>query len=1188
MSRGRKVTEAYPLQQMHKVFLVSGALFAFAMGWMFWDDYDRPWKGYQREYILLQQQKKHDELKQIGKLEKQVAGLDARILTLEANLGAKEKIAKVQAQIEVLETAYGPAVQAMKFKKADVDAFKFKHDLAASHLMHARQAKHGVKEALANRDQAKRDLDKVRMVYDSLIAAVQKIAADLQTERKKLTKLEVGNKDAIKLAQLQKKRAPLAAKLDKLRKQKKQLSRGLGFWLRNAPMLDMLNPNLKVEQVVLPDMKIDIIFANVQTVDRCMTCHLPIDKPGWDKKKYKHPFRSHPNLDLFMGSTSPHPMLDFGCRSCHRGMGRATDFVRATHTPETAKQQKRWEKQYGWHMLHDKQWKKPQWQVSMIETGCVSCHDQIVDLQPMPWTQKYAKRKKSKKPRRPGIYAKFAGQKVYEGKQLFLRKGCNGCHLVASLKDVPKVGPSLERVASKLDIPFLRRWIEAPREFRPNTYMPHIFKIKHHLDQLADVDSTTLDFGSLQHRGSGKSVKKMLKTYPKRKGLLESVQHAEIAAISEYLYQNSAPLTLGTPQVENESAARRAGKSLFRDKGCLGCHKMKGFEVAGEAKQRFAPDLSQVGSKFAGGTGKKWLYTWLLDPRSYHRESRMPNPRLSKDEAANLAVYLDSLKLKGKRAKRFKKLLKAGDVDGDLVDMRLVTFLEGNMRTDQAWAIIGLLKGKKGKQVKRAWLGEKVISKQGCFGCHLMPKGTFVSNHIAGDAKLKGFLENNNLSKFVKPAQFNGMPGIGTELSAWGTKLMTKLDFGLRHDLPHTRWDFIINKLKTPRMFDEGLFKVYDDMLRMPHFDLSDDEARKISMFVMGQEKTKLAPRYIYADSDRNLQRRPWEMEAVAQSLADKPLSSWGASENTQYVEMLRRLTRKSKKTRLQQILDRLAQAKRLGKPQPKKQAQSDLSFALREQGRVEGRTAPQWVGGTSRRRAIIEGRKLVQQFNCQGCHLIEGRGWELRDYITKYRFPGLVEGEEDMASPPLLSQMGWVKKGYQARWRNFQGNRTKTAWLFNFLRDPDSSPTLRPWLKTKMPNFHMSVSQANTMTRYFAALAGTAWPNAANDVLPSKQDYKTAVKIFSKNDCFGCHIAKQAVGKKGAPDLERAGSRLRAEWVEHWINKPTHFIPFTDMPSNQVPTRKEARAVTRVIMSRKAMQKLMKDPDAQKDANKK
>jgi cytochrome c1 len=51
------------------------------------------------------------------------------------------------------------------------------------------------------------------------------------------------------------------------------------------------------------------------------------------------------------------------------------------------------------------------------------------------------------------------------------------------------------------------------------------------------------------------------------------------------------------------------------------------------------PQLAGTGSK----TAVNWLYAWLKDPKQYHPKTKMPNLRLSDQEAADVATYLAGL-----------------------------------------------------------------------------------------------------------------------------------------------------------------------------------------------------------------------------------------------------------------------------------------------------------------------------------------------------------------------------------------------------------------------------------------------------------------------------------------------------------------------------------------------------------------
>ena len=55
-------------------------------------------------------------------------------------------------------------------------------------------------------------------------------------------------------------------------------------------------------------------------------------KAGFENQA--NPHKTHPNLELYIGSKSPHPMKEVGCTVCHGGEGhRVTDFNAAAHTP---------------------------------------------------------------------------------------------------------------------------------------------------------------------------------------------------------------------------------------------------------------------------------------------------------------------------------------------------------------------------------------------------------------------------------------------------------------------------------------------------------------------------------------------------------------------------------------------------------------------------------------------------------------------------------------------------------------------------------------------------------------------------------------------------------------------------------------------------------------------------------------
>ena len=92
------------------------------------------------------------------------------------------------------------------------------------------------------------------------------------------------------------------------------------------------------------------------------------------------PYSSHPRLDLFVGSTSPHPMQTFGCTICHQGQGSATSFKWASHTPDDPIQAHQWHDEHGWFNNHH--WIFPMLPDRFEQSSCLKCHHQVVDLMP--------------------------------------------------------------------------------------------------------------------------------------------------------------------------------------------------------------------------------------------------------------------------------------------------------------------------------------------------------------------------------------------------------------------------------------------------------------------------------------------------------------------------------------------------------------------------------------------------------------------------------------------------------------------------------------------------------------------------------------------------------------------------------------------------------------------------------------
>jgi mono/diheme cytochrome c family protein len=124
-------------------------------------------------------------------------------------------------------------------------------------------------------------------------------------------------------------------------------------------------------------------------------------------------------------------------------------------------------------------------------------------------------------------------------------------------------------------------------------------------------------------------------------------------------------------------------------------------------------------------------------------------------------------------------------------------------------------------------VGEKTIGRYGCFGCH-------------------------TISGFEKASP------IGVELTEEGSKLVERLDFGFEEGkIPHTLPGWVHRKVMEPRVFDEGKVKRPEELLRMPKFWTSDEEAENVVTAVMSftKEQVPLAAQKQLTPDERSVER---------------------------------------------------------------------------------------------------------------------------------------------------------------------------------------------------------------------------------------------------------------------------------------------------------------------------------------------
>lgn len=779
----------YRISTLNKVFALSSIGLLALVGGMVLYDYVRGWKMFQVEFLRVQRERIEEQLAAARESmdAEALRELERRMEEGEAEV-ARNRLALREAEenLRSWEGKHYAADQNFRFAKAVLDSMRYEAEVSAlSKSRGWEQKKREYESQNAHVDRLKLILEDVTGKRDAAMARrdslVERIAAVEEQKKGMLAEIE---RLEVQLATVDVRRPE--------------------FLLLNAvPLLDFVSPTLKVQQVVVNDMFVDLKYLHMPRVDRCTTCHVAIDRPGFESREeaqrlldetetrlanfeippdqieatrarvdelrriatanrnLRNPYRTHPRLDTFVGSASPHPLLEYGCTACHRGLDRATEFARAGHTPSSQAQEARWEKVWGWERQPFLE--TPMYPRQYFEAGCVTCHSNQVTVD--------------------------AGASISQGTQMVELYGCFGCHKMDRwrFQDLRKPGPDLTAIAEKTTPQWAIRWLEDPKAFRPTTRMPSFF---------------------YQRNMVGPAVP------PVEAAENRKLQNAEIHAIVAYLFRNSS----GRIWPEGPVGDPARGEELVSTVGCLGCHVAQETVTGADGVVRAArrddfPLERNYGFNLVGSGTKSrpgWLFHWLKNPKNYYADAPMPDLRLTDAEAADITAWL----MEQQKPDFLARAVSPPDPQALRNLMR--TYMITSMTEREADARLDAMS----TEEQLVLLGQRTIEKYGCFGCH----------------EIDGFED-------AKP--------IGTELTTEGSKHIHLFDFGFVHDyeahdgkeehILHTVPSWIYNKVRSPRVWDDEREKSYQDKLKMPNFYFSESEAEAVTGVIVGMTSDSVA-----------------------------------------------------------------------------------------------------------------------------------------------------------------------------------------------------------------------------------------------------------------------------------------------------------------------------------------------------------
>ncbi len=511
-------------------------------------------------------------------------------------------------------------------------------------------------------------------------------------------------------------------------------------------------------------------------------------------------------------------------------------------------------------------------------------------------------------------------------------------------------------------------------------------------------------------------------------------------------------------------------KQLIFESGCFGCHEVKGYADV----PKIGPPLNDL----TGKTSPEWIYRWVKNPKDYNPHTRMPDFKLTDEEAEAITAYL--VKISGEST--YRPLRSRGAYAGG-----------------------------------SAQLGKRLFESVGCQACHTL-----------GDEQTVRLARGTSYD-------------IAPELTRVGSKVSP---------------DWLFDWLKNPRH--------YNPEARMPSLRLTDDEARHLVAYLMGQKDTRsLPPVNLALQDEAKIQRGDRLIREYGctgchsikgmenEGKVSVALSDFGRKK---YEQMDYGDTKELPKTAKEDYIEhedgtvsvkhtwagwvwgklknaRLYQTERIAQKMPVFSF-NDEEIALIRMfliSMTRDVPLPAYQHPYDKRMQNIEaGRRLTMRYNCVQCHTLEEGGGYL---VAKY--------EEAALGPPPLPES--------------QGAKVQEQWLHAFLKSPT---TIRPWLEVRMPTFNLTDEEIGIITKYFLGLSRQELSLRDYSSFAIDEKYLAPGKrLFEVYQCAKCHPTGnvrpgEVSASDLAPNLVMAANRLKPEWIKDWMLDPSKLQPGTRMPT--------------------------------------
>jgi cytochrome c2 len=644
------------------------------------------------------------------------------------------------------------------------------------------------------------------------------------------------------------------------------------------------------------------------------------------------------------------------------------------------------------------------------------------------------------------------------------------------------------------------------------------------------------------------------------------------------------------------------GKDLFRQRGCVGCHRYEGYDKEPEDLNSVAQQIKQMEGEKKENLKQAALLMKQADAAESNQEANRLNDRAVALRVANSKLDLRIIQLDRTTKSLLQDLKKVGPNLKDVrlklnknwipvwlkkpTDFRPSTRMPNfRLNDEQIRAISAYLwqSGLKDSPAKQppgdAPHGQELFELRGCLACHSIGEG----NHMRGGtfaANLTRVGEKANydyLVRWVHNARQRTRPYCLYEKKDIGPDDYAKKGLPFVFDLEHSKCPNDAHELQV------------QNMTVMPSLRLSDQDARDIASFLVTlkkQEPSSYPDAAFMDDPKLKDEGKRWirhfgcaGCHEISAFEDEGRIGTELTFEGSKPIERLdfALLTEVAERGEGEPITDPDDRA-RLPEGPAKGPWYSHLGFFehklaepnIWDKGKIKSETEKlrmpnphltqeqiraltTFLAGSEEsalpvsyqyrpldyRRDIQEGWWVVKKYNCMGCHqFIPGQQTALMG-IKRF------QDAQEQLPPKLLTE----------------GARVDPQWLLRFLSNPSLSETetnrngVRSYLQVRMPTFSFSENELGKLVRFFQALSRQPFPYIPEQVptLTTKES-DMARSLFSSTaaPCLKCHATGDQAHDKNAtaPNFLLARGRLKPDWVERWIIDPQAISPGTAMPS--------------------------------------